>query len=55
MAKQTKAEKDAALKEYKAARKALDANKDKTETDRYLAANSRVIKAEKNVPWYRQL
>jgi hypothetical protein len=55
MAKQTKAERDAALREYRAARQALDANKDKTETDRYLRANQRVIDAEKGVPWYRQV
>jgi hypothetical protein len=53
---------DAAAKaEMKAARRALDENAARErkagirhETDEYLALNSRVVEAEKNVSWWRR-
>lgn len=52
---------ETALREYKAARRALgrQAADDKRrgimhETPAYLKANARVLRAEKNVPWWRR-
>ncbi|GIM82864.1 hypothetical protein [Salinispora arenicola] len=41
-------EKRAAIREHKEARR------DRCESDAYLDANSRVIKAERNIPWWRR-
>ncbi|MEU7975202.1 hypothetical protein AB0B48_24500 [Micromonospora sp. NPDC049089] len=51
-----KADKQAAIREHKAARKNLEqvSSKIMEETPEYLAANDRVIAAEKNVPWWRR-
>ncbi|MCG5460865.1 hypothetical protein MED01_004291 [Micromonospora sp. MED01] len=51
-----KADKQAAIQEHKAARENLErvSSKITEETPEYLAANDRVIAAEKNVPWYRR-
>lgn len=61
MAKQTKAEKQAAIKKHQDARAALKANGEREmaqgirhETDAYLRLNSAVIAAERDVPWYRR-
>lgn len=51
----TKAEKQEALAEYRAARQALEALPPRKEEDEeYWEANSRVIRAEKNIPWHRR-
>lgn len=44
------------LDEYRAARRELEriSRRDRTETDDYLAANSRVAEAERRVPWWRR-
>lgn len=54
MAKDPK--KAAAIKEHKAARKNLErvSSKIREETPEYLAANDRVIAAEKDIPWWRR-
>ncbi|MEU4776877.1 hypothetical protein [Micromonospora sp. NPDC023633] len=48
--------KDAAIREHKDARRNLAqvSSKTKDVNDEYLAANRRVIDAEKNIPWYRR-
>lgn len=52
----SKDEKKAAIREHKAARRELEriSRRDRYESDAYLDANSRVIKAEKNIPWWRR-
>ncbi|GHE38644.1 hypothetical protein GCM10017673_46310 [Streptosporangium violaceochromogenes] len=48
-------EKAAALAEYKAARRALEALPPREEEDdEFLEANSRVIRAETAIPWHRR-
>lgn len=49
-------QKTAAIQEHKAARKNLEkvSSKITEETPEYLAANDRVIAAEKNVSWWRR-
>jgi len=56
MTKPAKGSKEA-RKEYKNARANLNrvSRRDKSETDAYLVANKRVIKAEKNVKWWSKL
>ncbi|WP_229401891.1 hypothetical protein [Micromonospora okii] len=56
MGKDKKAEKKAAIEKHKAAREHLAEVTSRTRdvNDEYLAANSAVIDAEKNVPWYRR-
>lgn len=51
MAKDSKKE---ALAEYKKARRALTSYKPKHEDAKFRRLNSAVIKAEKNVPWWRR-
>lgn len=52
---QGKDEQKAALAEYKAARRALEALPPREEEDdEFLEANSRVIRAEKAIPWHRR-
>ncbi|MFF3867326.1 hypothetical protein [Micromonospora sp. NPDC001898] len=52
----SKDEKRAAIAAHQAARKHLKQVSSKTRdvNDEYLKANAAVIKAEKNVPWYRR-
>jgi len=45
---------DKAMREYKAARAALNAYKPRDVDDKYLRLNRAVIAAEKNVPWWRR-
>lgn len=49
-------DKKQAIQEYKAAREDLErvSKRDREETDDYLAANARVVEAEKHVPWWRR-
>jgi len=48
------AEYEAALAEMAAVNKRNKAAGIREETDEWAAANSRVLRAEKNVPWYRR-
>ncbi|MDM4720128.1 hypothetical protein QTQ03_26545 [Micromonospora sp. WMMA1363] len=52
----SKDEKKAAIQRHRDARRELDrvSRKSRDVTPEYLAANRRVIDAEKNVPWWRR-
>ncbi|WP_433530365.1 hypothetical protein ACQPYA_30070 [Micromonospora sp. CA-263727] len=52
----SKDEKRAAIREHKAAREDLArvSSKSRDVTPEYLAANRRVLDAEKNLPWWRR-
>ena len=52
--KKDKAAADKAMREYKAARAALNAYKSRDVDDKYLRLNRAVIEAEKKVPFWRR-
>jgi hypothetical protein len=56
MARQSKEARKQAIADHKAARAELEriSKRDGAETDEWLAANSRAIQTEANVPFYRR-